>query len=63
MNTGNLVALMAQPIAKGIDRVFGTNTANCSGCRQMQEDLNAGMSFLDATIKRMKGKYEVQSKH
>jgi hypothetical protein len=54
-NRGDVVALIAQPIAKAIDFIFQTDIASCSGCKQERVDLNAGMSFWDATLKRMKG--------
>ena len=37
---GDVVALMAQPIAKAIDSVAGTKLEGCSGCKARQEALN-----------------------
>lgn len=37
---GDAVALVAQPIAKAIDSVAGTNIQGCSGCQQRKEALN-----------------------
>lgn len=37
---GDAVALIAQPIAKTIDSVVGTNIQNCGGCKKRQEALN-----------------------
>ena len=52
MKTGDAIATVAQPIAQGIDWAFGTNIQNCGGCHQMQQNLNAGMSFADACYDR-----------
>jgi hypothetical protein len=38
---GDLVASVAQPIAKAIDRVAGTNIQHCGGCKRRQAALNA----------------------
>jgi hypothetical protein len=37
---GDVVARIAQPIAKVIDKVAGTNIANCGGCKKRQEAMN-----------------------
>ena len=37
---GDLIAKIAQPIAKAIDRVARTKIANCGGCKRRQEKLN-----------------------
>ena len=37
---GDLVASVAQPIARGIDAVAGTKIAGCGGCAQRQAALN-----------------------
>lgn len=37
---GDLVAKIAQPIAKGIDSIAGTDIQNCGGCKKRQEKLN-----------------------
>jgi len=37
---GDAVALVAQPIAKAIDRVAGTNVSGCAGCQQRRDRLN-----------------------
>ena len=37
---GDLVKVVAQPIAKGIDAVAGTNLQNCSACEQRRQTLN-----------------------
>ena len=37
---GDVVAGVAGPIARGIDRIFGTNLQNCPGCQKRQKWLN-----------------------
>lgn len=37
---GSLIATVANPIAKGIDRVLGTNISNCRGCQRRKEYLD-----------------------
>lgn len=37
---GDVVASFAQPIAKAIDSVAGTNIQQCGGCKKRQEALN-----------------------
>lgn len=37
---GDLVAIVAQPIARAADAIFGTELANCSGCKRRQDALN-----------------------
>ena len=37
---GDVVAIVAQPIAKGLDTVFQTNLADCAGCKGRQTQLN-----------------------
>ena len=51
-NLGDKIAALAQPIARGIDAVARTNVAGCSGCKKMQQNLNAGMSVTDAIYER-----------
>ena len=38
---GDAVALVAQPIAKAIDAVAGTNLKECGGCAKRRAALNA----------------------
>lgn len=52
MNLGDVLATVAQPIARGIDAVAGTNIAECSGCKKMRDNLNQGMSVTDAIYER-----------
>jgi len=40
MRLGDAVAVVAQPIARGIDYVFGTDFQHCSGCYDRQQFLN-----------------------
>ena len=37
---GDAVAKIAQPIAKTIDSIAGTDIQNCGGCKKRQEKLN-----------------------
>jgi hypothetical protein len=37
---GDAVASIAQPIAKAIDSIAGTNIEGCGGCQQRKEALN-----------------------
>lgn len=37
---GDRVEKIAQPIARAIDRVFGTKLASCGGCKKRREWLN-----------------------
>jgi hypothetical protein len=37
---GDMVAAIAQPIARAIDRVAGTKIRNCGGCKKRREALN-----------------------
>lgn len=42
---GDLVAKVAQPIAKAIDKVAGTNLKECGGCKKRQAALNKMFPF------------------
>lgn len=42
---GDVVAAVAQPIARMIDAVAGTNVQGCGGCKKRQEALNKAMPF------------------
>ncbi len=42
---GDVVALVAQPVARAIDRVAGTNIEHCSGCAKRRAALNAAVPF------------------
>lgn len=37
---GDLIHVVAQPIAKAIDAVAGTDLQNCGGCAQRREQMN-----------------------
>jgi hypothetical protein len=49
---GDAIARVAQPVAQGLDWALGTDLQNCGGCKQMQANLNAGMSLSDAFYDR-----------
>jgi len=42
---GDLVAIVAQPIAGMIDRIAGTDLKNCGGCAKRRADWNQAMPF------------------
>jgi hypothetical protein len=44
---GDAVAAVAQPAAKAIDAVAGTNLAGCGGCQQRQADWNAAAANIN----------------
>lgn len=52
MKTGDVVAVIANPIAYGIDHVFGTNLSNCLGCKQSIQKLNDGVPIWDVFYDR-----------
>ncbi len=52
LKLGDAIATVAQPIARGIDAVAGTNVAGCPGCNKMKQNLNEGMSVTDAIYER-----------
>jgi hypothetical protein len=37
---GDVVAAVAQPIAKGLDAIFQTKIADCDGCKARRTQLN-----------------------
>lgn len=41
MKTGDAIATLTQPIARGIDYVFGSNIQDCPGCKRRQEFANS----------------------
>ena len=45
LGLGDAVALVAQPIARVLDAVLGTNVQGCGGCKARQAALNAAMPF------------------
>ncbi len=47
---GDAVEMIAQPIAKGIDRVIKTDFANCAGCSGRKEFLNKISDFLSGDV-------------
>ena len=42
---GDVVAIVAQPVARALDAVLGTNLQNCGGCAKRQATLNAVVPF------------------
>lgn len=42
---GDVVARLAQPIARGVDALAGTKLANCGGCARRQAALNDAFPF------------------
>jgi len=50
LGLGDAVAMVAQPIARAIDRVAGTNIQGCGGCKQRQEMLNRLVSNIKLTL-------------
>ena len=42
---GDAVSLVAHPIAKAIDTVFGTSVSSCGGCAKRQQSLNEILPF------------------
>ena len=41
MKPGDAIAIVAQPIARGIDYVFGSDIQHCQGCKGRQEYVNS----------------------
>jgi hypothetical protein len=52
MKKGDVIASVAQPIAKGIDWMLDTDLQNCAGCKKMIVDLNSGKSLADSMYDR-----------
>lgn len=52
MKKGDAIETVARPVSKVIDWFFGTDLQGCSGCKQMQNNLNSGMSLADSVIAR-----------
>lgn len=42
---GDVVAAVAQPVAKALDAALGTDMQNCGGCGGRQEWLNEAVPF------------------
>lgn len=42
---GDVVAVVAQPIAKAIDRVAGTKIQGCNSCQRRRAALNKAVPF------------------
>jgi hypothetical protein len=52
MKKGDVITVIAQPIAKGIDWALNTDLSNCTGCKTMGTNLNNGMNLADAFFDR-----------
>ena len=50
---GDAVAVVANPIALGIDAMLGTQISNCGGCRKRQDALNRAMPLNSKTTPQM----------
>lgn len=48
---GDAMAAVAQPIAKAVDAVLGTNLQNCASCGQRQESLNKAVDNINPFAK------------
>ena len=44
---GDIVAIVAQPIARAIDAIAGTNIANCGGCAKRRQAMNEAMPLTN----------------
>ena len=59
MKSGDAVHAVAQPIAKTIDAIWGSDLQNCGGCNTMRTNLNNAKNmwdFVDAVKNRFKQK-------
>jgi len=66
-NLGTKIANIAQPIAKTIDKtanILGieSNIQGCKKCKQMEKNLNDGMSFMDALVERVSSMKKAKEK-
>ncbi len=52
MRLGDAVATFAQPIARGVDAVFGTDIQHCAGCAGRQQRFNQISDQLFALLSR-----------
>lgn len=46
---GDVVAAVANPVARTIDRIAGTDLQNCKGCDKRREDWNQRFPFTTGT--------------
>jgi len=61
MKLGDAIATGAQPIAKTIDAVWGTDLEHCPKCHKMQQQLNEAHTvwdFYDAVKERFSSQPE-----
>lgn len=49
---GDMVAAVAQPIARAADAVLGTSVANCGGCKSRQAKLNSVGQSISETVRK-----------
>lgn len=42
---GDVIALVAKPIARASDTMLGTSLTNCRGCEKRKESLNQAIPF------------------
>lgn len=49
---GDLVGAAAQPIARAIDRIAGTDLAHCGGCAARKAALNAAVPDIRHPLRR-----------
>ena len=42
---GDLVAVIAQPVARALDRLLKTKLKDCGGCKERQDELNEKVPF------------------
>lgn len=57
---GKRIARVAKPIARGLDAVLGTQISKCGGCKQMEQDLDAGLPIVQAIKKRLRRRKAVK---
>ena len=50
---GDVVAVVTNPIASGIDAMLGTQISNCGGCRKRQDALNRAMPLNSKATPQM----------
>lgn len=49
---GDAVAIVAQPVAKAIDKIAGSDLQNCLGCEERKARLNAILPDVTDPFKR-----------
>ncbi len=51
-NLGTKIERITKPVARGIDAIWGSDLAGCSGCSKMRDNLDAGRSLAGAFYDR-----------